>query len=103
MSGGCEWRWPFVVKNQVDRTVETNNSQLEPNTQLVPPVPWNVESGDNKAIEFSCNVAGGGGGIEFELTCGCTREKVFFYVLGDKCGLTNAGFAESKKQLKDKA
>ena len=61
-----------MVKNEVDRSVETNNSELEPNTKLVPPVPWQVDFGEQKKIEFSCKVAGGGGGIQFELTCGCT-------------------------------
>jgi hypothetical protein len=28
---------------------------------------------------------------------------VFFYVMGNKCGLTNVSFAQSKKQLMDKA
>ncbi len=63
MLGANGSKWSFVVKNQVDRTVEANNSQLEPNTKLEPAVPWEVDQGEQKKIEFTCNTPSGGGAI----------------------------------------
>ncbi len=63
MLGANGSKWSFMVKNQVDRSVETKSSELEPKTKLVPAVPWQVDFGEQRKIEFSCDVPGGGGGI----------------------------------------
>lgn len=102
----CQWNWKFIVENHIDKEIDAEDKATEPGTTIDPKPKWRVEPNESQVVKLQSkqsDVNTQGGGLKFGLTCGCTPQKVYFYVLGTKCGLSPCSFDEALKSRKDLA
>jgi hypothetical protein len=98
--------WKFIVENQIDKDIDAEDKATQPGTTIDPNPKWRVEPHENQVVKLhskESDINSQGGGLKFGLTCGCTPQRAYFYVLGTKCGISSSSFDEAQKNIKDMA
>ena len=101
-----EWNWKFIVENRIDREIDAEDKATQPGTTIEPNPKWRVEPYQSQVVKLQSkqsDVNTQGGGLKFGLICDCKPQKVYFYVLGTKCGISSSSFDEAQKNINDVA